>query len=75
MSKTKDMGWLQPALYELGYGNTYGLPAYHMVEYSQPYPGEVTSNFLGTGWNDFAGIGSLSSYNLSIDLGNYYEDY
>ena len=75
MSTTKDMGWLQPALYELGYGNTYGLPAYHMVEYSQPYPGEVTSNFLGTGWNDFAGIGSLSSYNLSIDLGNYYEDY
>lgn len=75
MSTTKDMGWLQPALYELGYGTTFGLPAYHMVEYSQPYPGETTSNFLGTGWNDFAGIGSLSSYNLSIDLGNYYENY
>lgn len=74
-SSTTYMGWIQPALYELGYGTTYGLPAYHMVQYSQPYTGETTSNFLGTGWNDFAGIGSLSSYNLSIDMGNYFLSY
>jgi thermopsin len=74
-STTQYMGWIQPVLYELGYGTAYGLPAYHMVQYSQPYPGETTSNFLGTGWNDFAGIGSLSSYNLSIDMGNYFLSY
>jgi len=67
-------GWIQPALYELGYGYEFGLPAYYMVDYVQPYPGMVGSGYLGQGWNDFVGIGSFNAFNMTVDLANYYLD-
>lgn len=66
------MGWIQPTLYNLGYGSLYGLPAFHQVNYVQPYPGMVGSGYLGPGWNDFAGIGTLSAANLTVDIAGYY---
>ena len=65
------LGWLQPALYDLGYGSAYGYPAYHMVSYLQPGSWLTGSGFLGYGWNEFVGIGSLSAYNLTLDLQAY----
>ncbi|WP_237265280.1 thermopsin family protease [Thermoplasma sp. Kam2015] len=67
-------GWIQPALYDLGYGNEFGLPAYYMVDYVQPYPNMVGSGYLGQGWNDFVGIGSFNAFNMTVDLANYYLD-
>lgn len=66
------MGWIQPVLYGLGYGSLFGAPAFHQVNYVEPYPGEIGNGYLGPGWNDFAGIGTLSSYNLTVDIFNYY---
>ncbi|BAB59291.1 hypothetical protein [Thermoplasma volcanium GSS1] len=66
------LGWVQPALYELGYSNLFGAQAYYQINYVQPYPGMVGNGYLGQGWNDFVGIGSINAYNLSIDLSNYY---
>ena len=67
------MGWIQPVLYGLGYGSLFGAPGFHQVNYVEPYPGETGSGYLGQGWNDFAGIGTLSAMNLSIDFYGYYE--
>ncbi|KAA8922183.1 MAG: peptidase S53 [Thermoplasma sp.] len=67
-------GWIQPALYGLGYGYEFGLPAYYMVDYVQPYPGMIGNGYLGQGWNDFVGIGSFNAFNMTVDLANYYLD-
>ncbi|MGC8609355.1 MAG: S53 family peptidase, partial [Thermoplasmata archaeon] len=66
------MGWIQPALYNLGYGTLYGFQAYHQIEYIEPYPGMAGNGYIGPGWNDFAGIGTLSAFNLTMDLNVYF---
>ncbi len=68
------LGWIQPALYNLGYGTLYGYQAYHQVEYVEAYPGMIGSGYIGPGWNDFAGIGTISALNLTYDLSNYFMD-
>lgn len=65
------LGWIQPMLYNLGYGHKYGNPAYYQVNYLQPGPWLTGSGYLGHGWNEFTGIGSLQTYNLYRDIQAY----
>ncbi|MHB8358924.1 MAG: S53 family peptidase [Thermoplasmataceae archaeon] len=65
------LGWIQPALYNLGYGDQYGFDAYYNVNYLQPGSWLTGTGYLGTGWNNFTGIGSLQTYNLSRDILQY----
>mgnify|MGYP001626352925 CR=1 FL=1 len=65
------LGWIQPILYNLGYESYFGENAYYKVQYMEPGYWFNSDKYLGPGWNEFAGIGSLRVYNLSIDLYNY----
>ncbi len=65
------LGWIQPILYNLGYESYFGENAYYRVQYMEPGYWFNSDKYLGPGWNEFAGIGSLQVYNLSIDLYNY----
>lgn len=65
------LGWIQPMLYNLGYGTEYGYQAYYQVNYLQPGPWLTGNGYLGTGWNEFTGIGTLQTYNLYQDIQNY----
>lgn len=69
--KSSRLGWIQPMLYNLGYGTQYGYQAYNSVTYLQPGSWLTNSGYLGPGWNEFTGIGSLQAYNLYRDIQNY----
>ena len=65
------LGWIQPTLYNLGYNSTYGYSAYTKVEYLEP-GGSISDNtYLGNGWNDWTGIGSINALNLTYDISQY----
>lgn len=69
--KSVRLGWIQPMMYNLGYGAQYGYNAYYQVNYLQPGPWLTGTGYLGQGWNEFVGIGSLQSYNLYRDIQQY----
>lgn len=69
--KSARLGWIQPMMYNLGYGSQYGYRAYYHVNYLQPGPWLAGTGYLGPGWNEFTGIGSLQTYNLYRDIQEY----
>ena len=68
---TYQLGWLQPILYNLGYGTAYGYTAFSPVEYLQPSGTIQDGSYLGNGWNEWTGIGTPNMLNLTYDFMNY----
>ena len=68
---TGRLGWIQPMLYNLGYGKKWGENPYLNVSYIEPGPWVNSDSYLGTGWNAYTGIGAINVYNLYIDIKNY----
>ncbi len=66
------LGWIQPVLYNLGYGKTYGYEAYLNASYLQPGSWTNAGQYLGAGWNQYTGIGGINSYNLYMDIKEYF---
>ncbi len=65
------LGWVQPILYNLGYGTTYGYTAYTAVSYLQPSGSIQDGSYLGSGWNEWTGLGTPNMINMTYDFMNY----
>jgi subtilase family serine protease len=65
------LGWMQPILYNLGYGTTYGYTAYTAVSYLQPSGTIADGSYLGNGWNEWTGLGTPNMINMTYDFMNY----
>lgn len=70
-SQSARLGWIQPILYNIGYGNHYGYPAYYQINYLYPGTAPGSDGYLGSGWNEYTGIGSIQTYNLCRDIQHY----
>lgn len=65
------LGWVQPTLYNLGYNTTYGYRAFTNIQYLEPGGSSTDNTYLGNGWNDWTGIGSINALNLTYDIMQY----
>ena len=68
---TGKLGWIQPMLFNLGYGNFWGKNPYLNVTYTEPGTSNNSDKYLGSGWNPYTGIGAINVYNLYMDIKTY----